>query len=152
MFTLLFYGNIADGRRYQDSFAAFQWAEHDLDGKRASIFPQADKLNPGADLLCQRLGRAPGSVGDQPLREAIRNNLRHLLAQQLIPAIAKLLLRLGIQQDDIPALVHHHHSIRSCFQKSPVSDFHLYQMPFIIFARGDVEVHADEYGLAVQCH
>ena len=70
----------------------------------------------------------PGSVRDQPFRKTLRNNARHLLAQKFIAAVAKLLLRLGIQQDNLPVLIHHHHSIWSRLQKPPVSGLHLHQM------------------------
>jgi len=97
MFSLLLRGNIADGRRHQDSFGALQRTEHDFDGELASILPQGDQLNPGADLLGQRLGRRAGSVRDQPLRKPLRNDAGHLLAQKFIAAVAKLFLRQGIQ-------------------------------------------------------
>ena len=40
------------------------------------------------------------------------NDVRDLLAEQLVAAVAELFLRLHVQQDDLAALVHHHHRVR----------------------------------------
>ena len=49
------------------------------------------------------LGRAASAVGDQPLREALGNDVLHLLAEEFIAAVAELFLRLNIQQNDLSA-------------------------------------------------
>ena len=142
-------GDVADGRRHQDSLGALQRAQHDLDGKLASILPPSVELNPCADLLRQRFGSSPGSVGDQPLRKALRDDALYLLAQELIAAVPELFLRLGVQQDDLPALVYHHHSIRSRLQKATIPSLHLGQMLLRVLARGDVadgRRHQDSLG------
>ncbi len=124
----LAHSDVADGRRYQDALVAFQRAEHDLDGKPGPVLAPPVEFNPGADLLRQRLGRGAGSVGDQPLRKALRNDGCHLPAQELIAAVSKLALHPGVQQNNLAALVHHHDSIRSRLKKATISGFHLRQM------------------------
>src|SRR5208282_753203 len=71
-----------------------------LDGKLAAILAPPDQLNPGADLLRQSLRRASGAVGDDPFREAFGDDVFHRLADQLITAVAELLLGPNIQQND----------------------------------------------------
>src|SRR6202521_938685 len=131
-------GDVADRSRHQDSLGAFQRAQHDLDWKIASIFPPTGELNPRTDLLRQRVFRGSKSVRDQPFREALRNNVLHLLPYELIAAVSELFLRLNIQQDDLPALVHHHHRIRSRLQQPAVPALHLRQMLFRVLAHADV--------------
>ena len=64
---------------------------------------RADQLDAGADLLRQRvLGRAQ-VVGDQPLGEALGNDVGDLLAEQFVAAVAELLLGLHVEQDDLAA-------------------------------------------------
>ena len=87
-----------------------------------------DELDPGTDLLRQRFGRGARAVRDQPFREALRNDVLHLLPDQFIAAVSELLLRLHVQQNDFSALVHHHHRIRSRFQQPAVPAFDLRQM------------------------
>ena len=58
---------------------------------------------PGADLLRQRLGGGAAAVGDQPLGEALRDDAGHLLPEQLVAAVAELLLGLQVQEHDLPA-------------------------------------------------
>ena len=119
-FGLFARGDVADRCRHQDSFGAFQRAQHDLDGKLTSILPPPSELNPRTDLLRQRVFRRSKIVRDQPFREALGNDVLHLLPYQFIAAVSELFLRLNIQQDDLPTLVHHHHRIRSCFQQPSV--------------------------------
>ena len=64
---------------------------------------RADELDPGADLLGQRVGRGAQVVGDQPFREALRDDVRHLLPDELVAAVAELLLGLDVEQDDLAA-------------------------------------------------
>src|ERR1700731_691885 len=131
-------GDVTDRRRHQDSFGAFQRAQHDLDWKIASILPPTGELNPRTDLLRQRVFRGSKSVGDQPFREALRNDVLHLLPYELIAAVSELFLRLNIQQDDLPGLVHHHHRVRRRLQQPAVPALHLRQMLFRILAHADV--------------
>src|SRR5450432_548169 len=113
LFRLLADADVADRRRHQNSFGASQRTQHDLDRKFGAIPAPPDELDPGADLLRQCVLGGPKTVSDQPLREALRNNVGHLLTKELVTAISELLLRLEVQQDDLPALVDHHHRIGS---------------------------------------
>ena len=97
-----------------------------------------DEFDAGADLLRQGLGGGAGAVGDQPFGEALGNDVLDLLPDQFIAAVAELLLRLHVQQDDFSARVHHHHGVRSGFQQPAVSAFHLRQMLFRVLAHADV--------------
>ncbi len=126
----LAHADVADRCRHQDSLVILQRAQHDLDGKLAFILAPPNEFNPGADLLRQRFRRASGTVGDQPFREALRNDVLHFLSDEFIAAVSELLLRLNIQQDDLPALVDHHHRIRSRLQQPAVPALHLHQMFF----------------------
>src|SRR5664280_1605745 len=130
--------DIADRCRHQDSFCAFQRAQHDLDRKLTSVLPPRGELYPHTDLLRQRVSRGSRTVSDQPLREALWNDVLHLLTYELIAAVSQLFLRLNIQQDDLPTLVDHHHRIRGRLQKPAVSALHLGPMLFRSLAHGDV--------------
>src|SRR5579872_3193651 len=143
-FGLFARGDVADRGRYQDAFGAFERAQHDLDGKLALVLAPPGELNPRADLLRQRLGRRSQTVRDQPFREAFRNDVLHLLPDQLIAVISELLLRLNVQQDDLPALVHHHHGIRSRLQQAPILAFHLCQVLFDMLAHYERPIASGE--------
>ena len=91
---------------------------------------RADELDPGADLLRERVGRGSQVVGDQPFGEALRDDVLDLLPHQLVAAVAELLLRLHVQQDDLAALVHDDHRVGSRFQQPAVPALHLRQMLF----------------------
>ena len=130
LFRGLAHADVADRRRHQDSFGAFQRAQHDLDRKLAAVLAPPGELDPGADLLRQRVLRGSKIVRDQPFREALRNDVRHLLPEELVAAVAELLLRLQIQQDDLAVLVHHHHRVGRRFQQPAVPALHLRQMLF----------------------
>ena len=78
------------------------------------------QLNSRADLLRQRFRRGSRAIRNQPFREAFRNNVLYLLPDEFIAAVAELLLRLHIQQNDLSALVHHHHGIRRGLQQPAV--------------------------------
>ena len=93
---------------------------------------------PGADLLRQRVLRGAQAVGDQPLGEALGNDVRDLLPEQLVAAVAELLLRLDVEQDDLAALVHHHHRVRRRFQQPAVAALHLRQVLLRGLAHADV--------------
>ena len=149
LLRLLAHADVADRRRHQDAFGALQRAQHDLDRKLAAILAPPGELDPRADLLRQRVLRGAQTVRDQPLGEAFRNDVRHLLAEQFIAAVAELFLRLKIQQDDLAALVHHHHRVRRRLQQSAVSAFHLRQMLLRLLAHADVadrRRHQDSFG------
>ena len=89
---------------------------------------RADELDAGADLLRQRVFRGAQAVGDQPLGEALGNDVRDLLPEQLVAAVAELLLRLHVQQHDLAGLVHHHHRVRRRLEQAAVPALHLRQM------------------------
>ena len=127
LFRSLAHADVADRRRHQRSFGALQRAQHDLDRERAAVLAPRGELDTRADLLVQRVFRGAEIVRDQPFREALRDDVRHLLPEQLVAAVAELLLRLNIQQNDLAALVHHHHRVRGRLQQPAVSAFHLRQ-------------------------
>ena len=89
-------------------------------------------------MLCQGLGRGSASVSDQSFRETFRNDVLDLLSQEFIAAVSELFLRLKIEKNDFPTLVHHHHRIRSRLQQPAVPAFHLRQMLFHSLALSDV--------------
>ena len=66
-------GDVADRRGHQDSFGAFQRAQHHLDRKLAAILSPPGELNPRADLLRQRVFRGsqcrPRSAAPRSLPE-----------------------------------------------------------------------------------
>src|ERR1035437_2991306 len=103
LFCILAHADIADCRCHEDSLGTFQRAQHDFDWEPGSIFAQPGELNPRADLLRQRFSRGPGCVGDEPLREALRNEGLNLMAYKFIAMVSELFLCLSIQQDDLPA-------------------------------------------------
>ena len=74
-FGLLSDADIADRSRHQNSFGAFERAQHDFEGKFAVVFPPTDEFDSGADLLCQCVRGASRTVGDQPFGKALRNDL-----------------------------------------------------------------------------
>ena len=138
LFRGLAHADVADRRRHQSPFGAFQRAQHDLDGKLASILAPPDEFDSRADLLRQRFCRGARPVRDQPFRKALRNDVLHLLPDQFIAAVSELFLRLNIQQNDLAALVHHHHRIRSRLQQPAIPALHLRQMLFRSLAHADV--------------
>src|ERR1700674_3577825 len=143
------HADVADRCRHQDSFGAFQRAQHDLDRKVASILPPPSELNPCSHLLCQRVFRGSKTVREQPFCETLRNDVLHLLPYEFITVVSELFLRLQIQKNDFSALVHHHHRIRGRLQQPSVPAFHLRQMLFRSFAHTDVADrcrHQDSFG------
>ena len=134
---LLAGADVTDRGRHQGAFGASEWAQHELDGKRALSFPPLE-LDPRTDLLRQRVFRGAQTVGDQPLREALRNDVRHLLAEELIATVSELLLRLQVEEHDLSALVHHHHRIRCRLQQPAVLALHLRQIFLRVLAHADV--------------
>ena len=89
---------------------------------------KADELDPGADLLRERLGRGPQVVGDQPLGEPLRDDVRDLLPEELVARVAELLLGLHVQQHDLAVLVHDDHRVGGGLQQSAVPPLHLDQV------------------------
>ena len=132
------HADVANGRGDQNALRAAQGAQHDLNGKLAPVLAPRRELNAGADLLGQRFLGGAQAIRDQALRKSLRNNIAHLLAEQLVAVVAELFFRLQIQQHDLALLVHHHHGIGGGFQQSPVSAFHLHQMRFGRLAYADV--------------
>src|SRR5580692_2975804 len=110
------HADVADRRGHQNSFGTFERAQHDLDGKLAAILAPPDEFNSSADLLRQRLCRAASAVSDDPFCKPYGNDVLHLLPDEFIAAISKPLLRLDIQQNDLPADVYYHHGVGSSFQ------------------------------------
>ena len=113
--------DVADGRGDEDALGALERAEHDLDRELAAVPAQGDELDPGADLLGQGVGRRAQVVGDDPLGEALRDDVRDRLADELVTAVAELLLGLDVEQDDLAMPVHHHHRIGGRFEQAAVA-------------------------------
>ena len=132
------HADVADGGRDQHSLGAFERAEHDLDRKLAAVLAPRREFDAGADLLRQCVCCGAGAVGDQPLGEAFGNDVFYLLPDQFIAAVAELLLRLHVEQNDFAGLIDHHHGVRSRFQQPAVPAFHLRQMLFRVLAHADV--------------
>ena len=116
----LAHADVADCRRHQGAFRTLQRAQHDLDRKLAAVLASPGELDPAADLLRKCGFRRSKIVRNQPLREAFRNDVRYLLPDELVAVVAELLLGLQIQQNDLSALVHHHHRIWSCLQQPAI--------------------------------
>ena len=76
-----------------------------------------------------RLGRRASSVRDEPLREAFWDDVLDFLTDEFVAAVAELLFRLHIQQDDGPILIHDYHGVRGGFQQAVVSRLHLHEVP-----------------------
>src|SRR5580698_9548559 len=138
LFGGLAHADVADRRRHQRSFRTLERAQHDLDRKLGSILALGNKLDPGSDLLRQRLCRTSRAVRYEPLGKSLRNNVFYLLPDQFIAAVSELLLRLHIQKNDLPTLVHHYHGIGRRFEQSAVPALHLRQMLFGSLAHADV--------------
>ena len=117
----LAHADVADGRGDEDALGALERAEHDLDRELGAVLAQGDELDPGADLLGQGVGRRAQVVGDEPLGEALRDDVRDRLADELVAAVAELLLGLDVEQDDLAALVHHDHRVRRRLEQAPVA-------------------------------
>ena len=81
LFRFLAHADVADRRRHQDAFGAVQRAQHDLDRKFAAVLAPPDEFDPSADLLRQRIGRGARAVGNQPLGEALGDDVRDLLTE-----------------------------------------------------------------------
>ncbi len=68
------------------------------------------------------LGRAQ-VVGNQSLGEALGDQIGHGLTEQLIAAIAELLLGLDVEQDDDAILVDDDHRVGRGLEEPPVAGF-----------------------------
>src|SRR3984893_10102511 len=134
-FRVLADADVADRRRYQTSFGAFQRTQHDLDRKFGSVLALTDQLDPGTDLLRQRVRRGSEAIREQALRKTVRNNIRYLLPQKFVAAISELLLRLKVQQDDLLTLVDHHHRLGTHLAQLAISGLHPAQMSFRLLAQ-----------------
>jgi hypothetical protein len=75
---------------------------------------------------------------EQAFREALRNDIFDVLAQEFVPPVSELLFRLKIQEDDFSSRVYDDHRVRSCFQQASVSCFHLDNVFFGRFAHGNI--------------
>ena len=115
-----------------------QRAQHDLDWKLAAVLALPDQFDPGTDLLRQCVRRGSKTIRDQPFRKTVRNDIRHLLTQQFVAAIAEFLFRLEVQQDDFAPLVHHHYCVGSRLEQSAIPGLHLCQMLFGLPADADI--------------
>ena len=75
---------------------------------------------PGPDQLGQGvLGRAQ-VVGDEPLGEALRDDVRDRLAEELVAAVAELLLGLDVEQHDLAGLVDDDHRVGRRLEQAAV--------------------------------
>ncbi len=137
LFRRFAHADIADRRHHQDAFGAVQRAQHQFDRELAAVTPTAGQLDTCTNLLGEGFRRAARFVGDQPFREAFGNDVRYLLAQKLIAAIAETAFRLEIQKDNVARLVHDHHSVGRGFQKSAITAFNLGKMLFGAFHNTD---------------
>ena len=68
----------------------------------------------------QRVLRGSQVVGDEPLGEAIRDDVRDLPADEVVSRVAELLLRLDVQQDDLARLVDDDHRVGRRLQQAAV--------------------------------
>jgi len=84
-----------------------------------NILAPSVQFDSRTDLLGQRLGRAAGAVGDQAFRETLLDDGLDRLPDQFIAVLAKLLLRLKIQQDDLGSPIYHYHSVGSASSSPP---------------------------------
>src|SRR5450432_734118 len=112
LFRILAHADVADRRGHQGSFRALERAQHQFDRKLASIFPPPNELDPGSNLMRQRISRRSKTVRDQPFCKSLRNDVRDLLREEFIAAVSELFLRLKIEKNDFSILVHHHHRVR----------------------------------------
>lgn len=69
-------------------------------------------------------------VGDEPLGEALRDDVRHRLAHQLVAAVAELALGLDVQQDDLPDLVDHYHRVGGGLKQATIAALRLREVLF----------------------
>jgi len=109
--------DVPDGRSDQDAVGILERTQHDLNGKLASVFPPSIQLDLCTDMLYRCVSDVPFPLLDQQFREARGNDFLHLLSKKFVTTVSELFLRLHVQQNDLSALVHYHHRIRSRFQQ-----------------------------------
>ncbi len=114
------HADVADRRGDQNALRAAQRAQHDFDGELAAVLAPGGELDAGADLLRECIFVGAQSVGDEPLGETLRHDAADQLPEQFVAAIAELLLRLQIHENDHAANVHHHHGIGRSLQQAAV--------------------------------
>jgi hypothetical protein len=112
--------DVADRGRDEDPFGAVERAQHDLDRELGAVLASGGELDPGPDLLGEGVGRRAEVVRDEPLGEALRDDVRHLLPDELVAQVAELFLGLEVEQDDLAGLVDHDHCVRRRFQQPAV--------------------------------
>ena len=137
-FRILAHADIADGGGDEHAFGAIERTQHDFDGKDAAVLAAAFQLDPGVDLLRQRVFGRSQAVGAQALGKTDRYDGGDFLTEQFLAAIAEALLGLQIEDDDFAVLIDHHHGVRGCFEQAAVSPVHLCQQCLGIFPHGDV--------------
>ena len=121
----LAHADVADGRGDEDALGALERAQHDLDRELGPVLAARDELDAGADLLGEGVGRGARVVGDQPLGEALRDDVADLLPDELVAAVAELLLGLQVEQDDLAGLVDDDHRVGGRLEQAAVAAFHL---------------------------
>ena len=117
------HADVADRRRHHDSIGAVHGAQHDLDRELASIFPSPGQLDPGTDLLRQRLRRSPRAIRDQPLGETLWNDVLDQLSEELVAAIPELSFGLRVDQQDTFCAIDDHDRIGSGLEERAVLRF-----------------------------
>ena len=118
--------------------ALLERAQHDLDREVGAVLAQGDQLDAGPDLLGEGvLGRAE-VVGDEPLGEALGNDVRDLLPDELVAAVAELLLGLEVEQDDLAGLVDDDHRVGRRLEQAAVAALHLCEVRSAALAHADV--------------
>ena len=68
-------------------------------GNSRAVLPPCNELDPGPDLLRQRLFRGSQVVRDQPFREAFRNDVCDLLPKEFVAAVSELFLGLNVSKE-----------------------------------------------------
>ena len=101
-FGLLAHADVADRRRHQDAVGALQRAQHDLDRKLAAV------LAPPRAVRCRCRSAAPARLPPSAARRRRSRSAKPsgmmfvtFWPDQLVAAVAELLLRLHVQQDDL---------------------------------------------------
>jgi hypothetical protein len=121
LFGLIANRDVANRRGDEDALGTLERAEHDLDREFAAILAPSDELDPSADLLSQSVGSGPQVVGDQSRGETLRDDVGDRLAEELVTAIAELLLGPDVEQDDLALLVDDDHGVRGRLEKPAVA-------------------------------
>src|SRR5580658_5744241 len=96
LFRALANADVADRGSHQDSLGTFERTQHDLDWEISSILAPPDEFKPCPDLLSECIRCGSKVVRDQPFREALWNDVLHLLTDKFITKVSELFLRLQI--------------------------------------------------------